>query len=84
MQHVDYTMVLEVRNKPGVLVRIAHTFARRGCNIQSLHVQPQADSEWSLMTITVRDVAHIDQIIHQLQKLIDVARVDAHKTKQED
>jgi acetolactate synthase small subunit len=85
MQHVDYTMVLEVRNKPGVLVRIAHTFARRGCNIQALHVAPKdKGGDWSIMTITVRDVAHIDQIIHQLQKLVDVARVDAHKVTQED
>ena len=83
MQHVDYTLVLTVRNQPGVLVRIAHVFARRGCNIRSLHVAPQAssqagDDEWSIMTIIVRNVARIDQITHQLEKLIDVARVDAH------
>lgn len=79
MQHIEYTLVLEVRDKPGVLVRIAHVFARRGCNIRSLHVQPQKDDEWSIMTIIVRSVPHIDQIKHQLEKLVDVASVDIHK-----
>jgi acetolactate synthase-1/3 small subunit len=79
MQQVYYTLVLEVRDQPGVLVRIAHVFARRGCNIRSLHVQPHPDTNWSTMTIIVRNVAHIQQIVHQLEKLIDVARVDAHK-----
>ncbi len=79
MQEVTYTLVLEVRNKPGVLVRIAHVFARRGCNIQSLHVQPhETDEGWSTMTIAVKNVAHIDQIVQQLQKLIDVASVKVH------
>lgn len=79
MHHVDYTLVLEVRDQPGVLVRIAHVFARRGCNIRSLHVEPHANG-WSTMTIIVRNVAHISQMTHQLEKLIDVARVDIHKT----
>lgn len=84
MQEVTYTLVLEVRNKPGVLVRIAHVFARRGCNIQSLHVQPHKDSEdWSTMTIAVKNVAHIEQIVQQLQKLVDVARVDIHNAVKE-
>lgn len=84
MQEVTYTLVLEVRNKPGVLVRIAHVFARRGCNIQSLHVQPHENDEtWSVMTIAVKNVSHIEQIIHQLQKLVDVARVDVHNAVKE-
>jgi acetolactate synthase I/III small subunit len=84
MQEVTYTLVMEVRNKPGVLVRIAHVFARRGCNIQSLHVQPHGtDEAWSTMTIAVKNVSHIEQIIHQLQKLVDVARVDVHNAVKE-
>lgn len=83
MQEVMYTLVLEVRNKPGVLVRIAHVFARRGCNIQSLHVQPHSDEAWSTMTISVKNVAHIDQIVRQLEKLVDVARVDVHNAVKE-
>lgn len=84
MQEVTYTLVLEVRNKPGVLVRIAHVFARRGCNVQSLHVQPHKhDESWSTMTIAVKNVAHIDQIVRQLEKLVDVARVDVHNAVRE-
>lgn len=84
MHEVTYTLVMEVRNKPGVLVRIAHVFARRGCNIQSLHVQPHDEEEaWSTMTIAVKNVSHIEQIIHQLQKLVDVSRVDVHNAVKE-
>lgn len=76
MQEITYTLILEVRNKPGVLVRIAHVFARRGCNIQSLHVQPHKHKEdWSTMTITVKNVARIEQIVAQLEKLVDIASV---------
>jgi len=80
MSHTDHTLVLEVRNQPGVLVRIAHVFARRGCNIRSLHVSPHADEQWSTMTIIVRDVPRVEQILHQLQKLVDVASVKRHNT----
>ncbi|HTE58203.1 MAG TPA: acetolactate synthase small subunit [Verrucomicrobiae bacterium] len=82
MQHVDHTLVLTVRNQPGVLVRIAHVFARRGCNIRSLRVEPHADEQWSTMTIIVRDVPRLDQMIHQLQKLIDVSTVKDHTAVQ--
>jgi acetolactate synthase I/III small subunit len=74
----DHTLVLTVRNQPGVLVRIAHVFARRGCNIQSLHVEAHTDEQWSTMTIVVRDVPRIEQIVHQLHKLIDVANAKTH------
>ena len=72
MPHVTYTIRLHVRNQPGVLVRVAHVFARRGCNIQSLHVDPNNGNGLSVMTITVRDVSHIEQIQKQLEKLVDV------------
>jgi acetolactate synthase I/III small subunit len=79
---VDHTLVLTVRNQPGVLVRIAHVFARRGCNIRSLHVGPHPDEQWSTMTIVVRGIPRIDQITHQLQKLVDVSSVKAHNATQ--
>jgi acetolactate synthase-1/3 small subunit len=78
MQHVDYTLVMQVRNQPGVLVRVAHVFARRNCNIRSLHVHPVGDENWSTMIIVVRNVAHISQIVRQLEKLVDVGSVTAH------
>lgn len=70
-----YTLTLAVRDQPGVLVRIAQVFARRGCNIGSIHVEHPTNQPWSHMHITVQNVTRIDQITHQLEKLIDVHSV---------
>lgn len=74
-----YDLTLLVRDAPGVLVRVAQVFARRGCNISAIHVNPHADGAWSDMRITVRNVARMDQIIHQLEKLVDVQSVRVHE-----
>lgn len=85
MKHIDYTFLLTVRDTPGVLVRVAQVFGRRGCNIRSLHVQPAANIPWSTMTISVRDVANAEQLQLQLEKLVDVksAAVQEQKNKEE-
>lgn len=70
-----YTLRLEVRDVPGVLVRVAQVFARRGCNISSIHVEHPPAEAWSHMQIRVRNIARIDQITGQLEKLVDVHRV---------
>jgi len=73
------TLSLAVRDKPGVLVRIALVFARRGYNIESLSVSPGAKAGFARMTITTS--GHPDtrvQIIKQLRKLIDVVYVTDH------
>lgn len=75
MPNTTYILTLLVRDAPGVLVRVAQVFARRGCNINSIHVTPSSEQPWSNMQITVTNVARIDQIIHQLEKLIDVKSV---------
>lgn len=75
MLDIVYTLTLAVRDQPGVLVRVAQVFARRGCNISGIHVEHPAGKPWSAMTITVKNVARIDQITHQLEKLIDVSSV---------
>jgi acetolactate synthase small subunit len=75
MLDVIYTIILEVRDQPGVLVRVAQAFARRGCNISAIHVEHPSDTNWSHMKITVKNVARIDQITAQLEKLIDVHSV---------
>lgn len=76
-KETDHTYILElsVRNQPGVLVRCAQVFGRRGHNIESLHVTADTDST-SHMTITAfghPDVIH--QITLQLKKLVDVIDV---------
>lgn len=75
MIHIHYTMTLEVRDAPGVLVRVAQVFARRSCNISSIHVDHPPHAVWSRMIITVHNVARIDQIQQQLEKLVDVHQV---------
>jgi acetolactate synthase-1/3 small subunit len=71
-----YTLTLRVHNRPGVLVRCAQIYGRRGHNIEALHVAPDAASDISTMTITAFGQAHMmDQIVAQLRKLIDVQNV---------
>jgi acetolactate synthase I/III small subunit len=71
-----YTLTLHVRNRPGVLVRCAQVFGRRGHNIEALHVTPSDQDGSSLMSMTAfgrKEV--IDQIVAQLSKLVDVIDV---------
>ena len=75
-----HTISLLVRNQPGVLVRVALVFARRGYNIESLVVSPGIDDTlYSRMTITCRGEQNtLEQIIKQLFKLIDVVQAVDH------
>ncbi|MDX9800378.1 MAG: acetolactate synthase small subunit [Spirochaetia bacterium] len=68
-----HSISLLVSNKPGVLIRIALVFARRGFNIDSLVVSEGNVPEFSRMTIAATgDNKTLDQIIKQLNKLVDV------------
>ena len=68
-----HTLSLFVANKPGVLIRIALVFARRGYNIDSLVVKESEDPRYSTMTIVVAgDEYCLDQILKQLNKLVNV------------
>jgi acetolactate synthase-1/3 small subunit len=78
--HPTYTVELLVRDRPGVLVRVAHVFARRGCNIRSINVLPTPGAGWSTMTIQAENVERIDQMIAQLAKLIDVQKAQTLPT----
>ncbi len=74
-----HTISLYVNNKPGVLSRVAITFARRGYNIESLVVSPAAHGGFSRMTITSSgDPQTLHQIIKQLKKLVDVVNAVDH------
>lgn len=74
-----HTLSLYVNNKPGVLSRVAITFARRGYNIESLVVSPAAQGGFSRMTITCSgDPETLEQIIRQLDKLVDVVKAVDH------
>ena len=69
------TFELKVRDQPGVLVRVAHLFARRGYNIRSLHVEPLADTHWSIMTIVTADGPRMQELSTHIEKLVDVDSV---------
>ena len=81
MRHV-ISMLLE--NEPGALSRVAGLFTARGYNIESLSVAPTEDETVSRMTlVTSGSDEIIEQITKQLNKLIDVVKLqditgDAH------
>ncbi len=73
MRHI---ISLLMENESGALSRVAGLFSARGYNIESLRVAPTEDPTLSRMTIVTRgsdDV--IEQITKQLNKLIDVVKV---------
>ena len=75
-QHI---MSVTVRDKPGVLVRIAGLFARRGFNIESLSVAQSSRPGLSRTTFVISSQDEsIEQVEKQLQKLIDVVKVIDH------
>ena len=74
MKHIISVLV---ENKFGVLTRIAGLFSGRGYNIHSLNVAPTHDPSLSRMTIVTQgDESTIEQIVKQLNKLVEVLKVD--------
>ena len=74
MQH---TISVLVENKFGVLARISTLFAARGFNIDSLAVGETEDPNISRMTIVVKgDDSVLEQVTKQLNKLVDVIKVN--------
>jgi acetolactate synthase-1/3 small subunit len=74
-----HAISLVVNNKPGVLIRIALVFAKRGYNIESLVVSPARETAFSRMIITASGETKIlEQILKQLNKLVDVISAKDH------
>jgi len=74
-----HTISVLVENRPGVLARVSHLFARRGFNIESLAVSRTEDPTVSRMTIQVAGSDEIfNQMGKQMLKLIDVIKVIDH------
>ncbi|HNW93814.1 MAG TPA: acetolactate synthase small subunit [bacterium] len=66
----------QVENRFGVLSRVAGLFSGRGYNIGSLTVNETDDPSVSRIVLTVEgDDAVIEQVTKQLNKLIDVIKV---------
>jgi acetolactate synthase I/III small subunit len=78
-----HTFSLVVRDHPGVLVRIALVFSRRGFNIESLAVSPGLTDGFARMTIVSRGAPEtVEQMNKQLAKLVDVVFVTDHAGEQ--
>jgi acetolactate synthase-1/3 small subunit len=74
-----HTISILVENRPGILARVSHVFARRGFNLESLAVSRTEDVTVSRMTIVVAgDDELFKQVGNQLLKLIDVIKVIDH------
>lgn len=73
---MKHTISVLVENHFGVLAHVAGLFSARGFNIDSLAVGETEDPSVSRMTIMAHgDDRVIEQIIKQLNKLIDVIKV---------
>jgi acetolactate synthase-1/3 small subunit len=74
-----HTISVFVNNKPGVLVRVALVFSRRGFNVESLVVSPGAEGRFSRMTITCSGRNEdLEQVVKQVAKLVDVVSAIDH------
>ncbi len=70
------TIGILVKNHPGVLSRIAGLFTRRGYNIVSIAAGTTEDPKYTRITIVAEgDKRTLDQIVHQLNKQLDVIKV---------
>ena len=73
---MEQILSIVVRNQPGVLMRVAGMFSRRGCNIDRLAGGITQNPEFSRMTVTMQaDDATIKQVCKQLAKLVEVEAV---------
>ncbi len=74
-----HVISVTVRDRPGVLVRIASLIARRGFNIESLSVARSEEPGLSRTTfVVVGDDPTLEQVQKQLKKLLDVIEVIDH------
>ncbi|MFP4155800.1 MAG: acetolactate synthase small subunit [Halothiobacillaceae bacterium] len=73
MRHI---ISILMENESGALSRVAGLFSARGYNIESLSVAPTNDGTLSRLTLVTRgDDQIIEQIVKQLNKLVDVIKV---------
>tara|TARA_B100000676_G_scaffold307696_2_gene366773 strand:+ start:1375 stop:1932 length:558 start_codon:yes stop_codon:yes gene_type:complete len=76
-QEERHTFAVVVANEPGVLARVIGLFAGRGYNIESLTVAAVSEdaSKSRITVVTTGTPMIIDQIRHQLDRLVPVFKV---------
>ncbi len=79
----NITITIYSENKPGVLYRIANLFLRRKINIESLTVSEIKNEDRSRFTIVIKqDILVIQKLAKQLERIIEVSRVEIHTDDQ--
>jgi acetolactate synthase-1/3 small subunit len=74
---VRHIIGILLQNEAGALTRVTGLFSTRGYNIESLSVAPTDDDTVSRVTLVTRGTdSVIQQIIGQLNKLVDVVKVE--------
>ena len=74
---MTHIITLHVENRQGVLARIAGLFSGRGYNLESITAGVTTDPTVSRITLACTgDDSVVDQIKKQLNRLIDVIRVE--------
>ncbi len=74
---MTHIITLQVENRQGVLARIAGLFSGRGYNLESITAGVTTDPTVSRITLACTgDDSVVEQIKHQLNRLIDVIRVE--------
>ncbi len=72
-----YVISILVKNHSGVLRRVSSLFSRRGYNIESISCGQTDNTGVSRLTVVVNcDEQILDQIIKQVNKLIEVIKVE--------
>ena len=74
---MKHKLVVLVENNTGVLSRICGLFSRRGYNIESIVAGDSEEPSISRLTIVVPgDEVTIEQVTKQLNKIIDIVKVE--------
>ncbi len=82
MKNQRHVIMALVEDRPGVLQRISCLFRKRNFNIDTITVGKSEIDGISRMTITLKaDERTLNQVIKQLEKLIDVIRVEELHTE---
>lgn len=69
---------LVVRNHPGVMSHVCGLFARRAFNLEGILCMPIEGEETSRIWLLVYEDERLAQLIAQLEKLVDVLRLERH------
>ena len=73
----QYNLAILVDNKPGVLTHVSGLISRRAFNIESISAGYSEEPDVTRINIevSVEDEHELEQVVHQLSKLIDIIKI---------